>query len=150
MAMSKREKAKVLSVDWDISDRPGCVSVLFGSDGWGQGLSLVVGDLRQQFRTEMMRLFATSDAESLVDRECYVLRAGDGWGENIIGIEVNGRRWTRNGFCSRHGLDATSERERRRESLLSEIDHHRRRIVDSERSLERLGEIEEWEDTLTP
>lgn len=104
------------------------------------------------FRIELAALFGVRWIHDAKDRECFALRSFPYNNDPIEGFEVDRRRWTRTGFARRHlPLEsdlAISPLERRRLEYEYRIQAARRRIVETQEELERLGaDFVNWETT---
>lgn len=106
--------------------------------GWGQGIGgmVLTPETVDAWRRELAETFRVATLEEIVGRSCFVLRSWPGYGHNIEGVEVDGRRWTLTGFVRRHFPDKaidplTNRRNKataRLSSLANDLERARREI----------------------
>lgn len=115
--------------------------------GYG-GLHLPDASARANFLRMLRWTFGVDGNSDLKGQKCYVLRSFTGWNEPIIGLESveTGRSMTTNQFCALEGYKVENALVKRKESILSSIEHHKRRIADDERTLKNLeADYKEWD-----
>lgn len=143
MSFGTREPAVV---DYVRDDDERCLTNYVGlkgpSGGWGQafgGLALDVEHL-ECWKQSLCDLFEVSSMDELVGRNCFVLRCWDGWGSDIEGLEVDGRRFTITDFRRIHWPTQTkTQLENARDRLRRDIDFHARRIREDVQRLETVA-----------
>jgi len=104
--MAKRELGKVGSVHRS-TERGINVIVDVKFPGTGQGLvspSLDEATL-VDYERELCALFGVRRLHDIVGQECFALRPREGFGEFIVGLECEGRRFTLAGFRRKHWPD---------------------------------------------
>jgi hypothetical protein len=99
----------------------------------------------REYLSEVCAIFNVAESKQLVGQKCIALYSTPCG--CIEGLEApNGKRFTHYGFIKRHcpGKERTPT-EKARESLESDIRHHRRRLAESEEKLRNFKELVNWE-----
>lgn len=142
-----REPAVVREASCSVDDHyghvVGWVHVTGPGGGWGQGFGGIClsPDDALVWTRRILDLFGVSTLEECKGRNCVVLRAWPGWGSDIEGLEVDGRRFTLTDFRrERYPETPCTPIERKRESLLNDLRFHGRRVQEDVERLERLHE----------
>lgn len=153
-----RELGTIAFVRFGPEPDHGChvAEVSFAFAGSHQSLSFVQNASNvKSFLADVLRLFGTSDSESLVGREAWALRPTSAHDERIIGIEVAGtdgrfHRLTLDGWMRRHRIPGTGNGKAAR---LAAMDRERTRLMWQAADLqEKARKLEddwvEWVDDL--
>lgn len=140
-------------VDYVRDDDERCTTHFVGfkgpTGGWGQGMGGIVmtAEALEDWKASIAALFGVRTIEETVGRNCFILRSWPGWGSNIEGIEVDGRRFTVTGFTRKHWPEkAKSALEAKEESIRCSIYSNASRIQDLSLELTRVRKnYVEWE-----
>lgn len=151
--MSDTRMPAVVSYVRDDEER--CLTSYVGveGNGWGQGFGGLVLDPPSlaDWKASLCELFEVSKVEDIVGRNCIVLYNWPTYGEDIEGLEVDGRRFTMTDFRLKHWPTRTTSRlEQRRDDIIRDIDYHARRVREQ---VQALGKVEvgyvEWSTRMT-